>query len=155
WKAPGNRTSYCIDADSHIPGLDGLLAAPTVDLSRLVWLTLCEQEDESWFTARYRNNSSYPVRTAPSQLVCVLRSRAWVPQTNGRFVRPCEATRELLQSGFPFDPGWAWLAELEFGKQITERNEEQVQLQELARDLGFEDNDALERAKRFVALPAD
>jgi hypothetical protein len=124
-------------------------------LSQLIWRTLCEQDDDSWTTTKYRNNSSCSIRSAPSQLARVLRDRAWVPQTDGRFVRPSEATRDLLPSGFPFDPGWEWLTAIGFVQQLAERCEEESQRRGLARRLGFGDDDTLDRARRFAALPAE
>jgi hypothetical protein len=152
--APGNRTHYCINMDFVIPALDALLPTTNAALSRLIWKTLCEQDSDSWTTARYRNNSSYGVRTAPSQLACILRDRAWVPQTDGRFVRPAEATRDMLPSGFPFDPGWKWPAAIGFGKQLADRSAEEQERRLLARQLGFADDGSLDRARRFAALPA-
>src|SRR5207237_1080880 len=105
YTAPGNKTHYSVDSDYRVPGLEDVLPTTNAALSQLIWRTLCEQDDDAWTIARYRNNSSYQFRVAPSQLACLLRDQAWVPQTDGRFVRPAEATRDLLPSGFPFDPG--------------------------------------------------
>jgi hypothetical protein len=153
--APGNRTQYGIDRDFYIPGLDDLLPTTNAALSQLIWRTLCGQEDDSWTTAKYRNNSSYAVRSAPSQLTCLLRDQEWVPQMDGRFVRPAEATHDLLPSGFPFDHGWEWLKAIGFGQQLAERCEEESQRRTLARQLGFGDDDTLDRARRFAALPPE
>jgi hypothetical protein len=155
WSAPGKWSSYGFNRDYHIPRLDELLERPNAALSQLVWRTLAQQEDDSWTTATYRNNSSWAPRTAPSQLVCVLKDRAWVPQTDGRFVCPAEATRELLPAGFPFDPGWEWLQKIDFGLRQAEQSEEHLERQALAKELGFQDDDALDRARRFAALPAE
>jgi hypothetical protein len=70
-------------------------------------------------------------------------------------VRPAEASRDLLPGGFPFDPDWDWLEAIEFGRQIAERSQEQLQRRKLAKQLGFSDEEALERAKRFSALPVE
>jgi hypothetical protein len=153
--APGNRTRYGVDRDYQIPGIADLFPPTDVGLCQLLWRTLCEQEDDAWVTAEYRNNSSYSLRTAPSQLVCLLKEQAWIPQTDGRFVRPVEANRDLLPSGFPFDPGWKWLAALGFGQQLAKKSEEEMQRRALAKRLGFGDDATLDRAKRFAALPAE
>jgi hypothetical protein len=155
YTAPGNRTQYEVDADYVIPELDALLSTPSLALSQLVWTTLAGQDDDSWTTARYRTNSSWPFRTAPSQLARVLRDRAWVPQGDGKFVRPVKATRDLLPKGFPFDPGWEWLDAIGFGQESAQRSEEESQRRALARKLGFDDDDTLDRARRFAALPAE
>jgi hypothetical protein len=155
WSAPGGRTSYSVDEDYHIPRLDELLETSNAALSQLVWRTLCEQEGDLWMTARYRNNSEHPIQEAPSQVVCVLRDRAWVPQTDGRFVRPVEASRDCLPAGFAFDPGWPWLRAIRFGQEVANKSEAQLHRVSLAKQLGFNDEDTLDRAKRFAALPAD
>src|SRR5262249_34899725 len=155
YAAPGSRTRYAIDSDYHIPALDGLLPTTDAGFSRLLWNTLCAQDDDSWTTARYRNNSSYPIRSSPSKLACLLTEQAWIPQTNGQFVRPSEATRDLLPSGFPFDPGWRWLEAIGFGQRVAARTEQESRRRVLAQELGFSDDDALDRARRFTALPAE
>jgi hypothetical protein len=149
------KTRHALDLDHHIPGLDTLLLTPTTALSQLVWNTLREQDDDSWTAAKYQNNSRSPIQTAPSQLVFILRDRAWVPQTDGRFVRPAEAIRDCLPAGFAFDPGWSWLHAIRFGQLLAKQSEEQLQQQALAKQLGFGDEETLNRAKRFAALPAD
>jgi hypothetical protein len=155
WAAKGPKNRTGIDLDYQIPGLEELLKTPSAALSRLIWRTLFNQDDDSWTTASYRNNSGKPTQTGPSRLVCVLRDRAWVPQTDGRFVRPAEASRDLLPGGFLFDPAWVWLSAIHFGQQLARKSEEQLQRQTLAKQLGFNDEDALDRAQRFAALPAD
>lgn len=155
YAAPGNRTQYEVDEDYVIPRLDALLSTPSLELSQLVWATLAVQDDRSWTIARYRTNSSWAFRTAPSQLARVLRDRPWVPQADGKFVRPAEATRDLLPKGFPFDPGWEWLGAIAFGRESTQRSEEESKQRALAKKLGFEDDDSLDRARRFAALPAE
>ena len=78
-----------------------------------------------------------------------------MPQDNGSFVRPADASRSLLPEGFPFDPGQQWLKAIQFGEQAVKRSEEQRQKQAVAKELGFADDESLERAKRFAALPFD
>lgn len=77
----------------------------------------------------------------------------WVPQGNGRFVRPADACPELLPEGFPFDPGWPWIKAIKFGNETARKSDEQRQRYVVARELGFPDIDTLERARRFAALP--
>lgn len=155
YAAPGNRTHYEINSDYAISGLSTLLLKPNLALSKLIWTTLAEQDDDSWTTARYRTNSTCPLRSAPSQLTCALRDQAWIPQAEGVFVRPAEATRDLLPKGFPFDPGWEWLDAIGFGQESAQRSEEESQRRAMAQELGFGDDDTLDRARRFAALPQD
>lgn len=151
--APGTRTSKAIDVDFQIPHITDLLPTDDVDLAKLIWRTICEQADDSWLTAKFRNNSSYAIRTGPSQLASVLMEQAWIPQTDGRFVRPAEANHDLLPSGFAFDIGWKWLSGIGFGQQAAEQSEAELKRRALAKGLGFSDDDTLDRARRFAALP--
>lgn len=152
--AAGNFTCYGVDSDFQIEGLDELLPTSNEVLSRLIWRTLCEQTDDIWATARYRKNYDHPEREALSQLACVLRDRAWVPQSDGRFVCPMEARSDLLPSGFLFDPGWKWLTVIGFGQQSTELPEQESQRRVLT-EHGFGDADTLRRAQRFTRLPVE
>ena len=153
--APGNWNYNGIDRDYTINGLADLLKEPNESLSHLVWVTASEQKNVNWITAGYRNNASHLERNAPSQLIALLRESSWVPQTDGRFVRPAEASRDLLPEGFPFDPGWPWVKAIKFGEDVTHKVEEQLEKQTVAKEWGFVDNESLERAKRFAKLPQE
>jgi hypothetical protein len=79
----------------------------------------------------------------------------WVPQRNGSFVRPAEASRDLLPDGFSFDFGSLWLRAIHFGEEVERKSEEHRRRQAVATELGFPDDATLERARRFAALPAE
>ena len=163
----GWSNRYGIDKDYTIEGLDRLLASNNEALSRLIWATVCywcRKKDIEWLQAQYRNNSYYPTNTSASQLVCTLRDTSWVPQTDGRFVRPAEAVVELLPEGFPYDKGNKWLEAVRFGEDVRKRLEEQNEEERnrlekqkqkviMAKMAGFRDLDSLERAKKFAAMP--
>ena len=144
------------DSDYVIPDLEVLFENPTLALSRLVWNALCnEAHDKTFLKATYRYNRSNDPHFADSQLVHQLRNAAWVPQRDNAFVRPAEALRELLPNGFPFDPGWAWLAAIRFGAETEKRAEQLRRTQEIATELGFPDEAALADGMRFAALAPD
>jgi len=152
----GARNTSPIDRDFTISGLRDLLKTPSLALSRLVWRTMCSLPgDGRYLIATYRRNVSSGSRAVNSQLVHLLRRAAWVPQENGSFVRPAEASRSLLPNGFPFDPGQPWLKAVKFGEEIARRSEEQRQKEAVAKELGFADDESLERARRFAALPPE
>jgi len=151
----GWSTDYGIDKDYVIKGIAEFLALNNEALSRLMWNTACNQRDTNWLLARYRNNSHYNCREALSQIACILRDTAWIPQTDGRFVRPSEASRELLPKGFPYDEGYAWLEAIRFGAAKTIKPTEKAQETEKAKALGFQDIQSLDRARRFVSLPPE
>lgn len=152
----GERYTSPIDRDFSIEELETVLQTPVLELSKLIWRTMAGLPgDGRYLTATYRKNASSGSRHADSQLVHILRREKWVPQDNGSFVRPSEASRNLLPDGFPFDPGWQWLKAIKFGEEIAKKSEEHRQKRAVARELGFEDDDTLERAKQFALMPPE
>jgi hypothetical protein len=155
--AQGNWSfTYGINQDYTIEGLTSILARKDEAFSRLIWRTLCERKDSDWLLAKYRKNSNFPVRTAASQLICILRDSDWIPQTDGSFVTPAKASRKLLPKGFPGDEGNEWLEAVRFGEEDRKRIiEGDRQRQEAAKALWFTDEAALERARTFTSLPQE
>ena len=152
----GYRQSSRIDQDYVIPGLDKCLANPSVVIAKLVWRAMSSlPKSVHYLQATFQRNASSGSHHADSQLVHQLRESPWIPQGEGTFVRPDEASRDLLPDGFAFDPGWAWLKAIHFGVSVLKKSEEQRQKQDVAKELGFTDSESLERAQRFVALPAE
>jgi hypothetical protein len=148
------RTHTEIDDDWIIPHLSKVLATPSYEMSKLIWSRL-QTTPLKVFEARYRPNQQYPLRRAPSTLCLTLQRTAWVPQNGGSFVRPAEASRDLLPGGFPFDPEWQWLKAINFGAEVAKRSEVQQRKKAVAKELGFEDDDTLERAKQFALMPPE
>ena len=110
---------------------------------------------ELWYRCRltpiiwrlaFEKSERWGARYADSQFVHHLRNAAWIPQRNGAFVRPAEASRVLLPEGFPFDQGWSWLKAIHFGQGAVIRSEAQQQKQALAATLGFADAESMDRA---------
>ena len=153
---PGDRYTSPINSDYLIPGLDRLLSSPTLETARLLWRTMCNiPAYPDRLKATYRKNQANGSRYADSLLVHQLKEARWVPQANGSFVRPAEASRELLPDGFPFDPGWRWIKAIRFGEESARRLEEHRRRREVAKELGFEDDEALNDAKWFAELSSD
>ena len=152
-QVPGQRYTSKIDRDYAIDRFEALLDQWSVELARLFWRALSFQTRPHVLRATYRKNQSGGSRQADSQLVHQLKNAAWVPQgDDGPFVRPTDASRDLLPEGFPFDPGSAWLKAIGFGDEITKRSERQRRKETIAKELGFIDAPSLERARRFAAL---
>ena len=141
---PGQRYTSPIDRDYSIPGLRALLATPNIDLSRLTWRTMCSLPSR-YLRATYRKNRSRGSRRAPSRLVHDLKQADWIPQTDGRFVCPSEALRELLPEGFPFDAGQEWLETIEFGVAAKKQTEEYTVRNHQAQVMGFASVDEAEQ----------
>jgi hypothetical protein len=163
WTAPGGWSkTYGKDSDYTVAGLEQMLTQKNVEISKVVWKTLCANKNHNILIAEFRNNSQCHTRTAPSQLVYLLKHSEWVPQGDGEFRRPSQASRALLPEGFPFDAGDEWLKAVCFGEEENLRLEEEakysLQNQEklqAAKGLGFQDADTFERAKRFANMPPD
>ena len=147
-------TKTHIDTDWTIPDLKSVLEHPSVELSRLIWNTMIK-EDKKILKAQFRPNQGYATRFEQSTLVLTLRALLWVPQRGGGFVRPVEASQDQLPEGFPFDPGWFWIKAVGFGEENDKRVEEGRRNLEIAKKLGFNDNEALEHGKRFAELDPD
>ena len=68
---------------------------------------------------------------------------------------PAKASQDLLPAGFLFDPGWPWIKAIGFGEENARRVEERRRTREIAIELGFDDDKALDDAKRFSELSPD
>ena len=151
---PGERHMNPIDRDYHIPSLYKVLDKPTMALSKLIWKTMCDlPRQPNTLEARYQKNTARGCHAANSQLVHDLRDRAWVPQSDGRFVRPAEAEMSLLPNGFPFDAGAEWIKSVQFGVENQQRAKRSKEREAEIKGLGFADLESLERARRFAAFP--
>ena len=148
---PGERWTSPLNEDYEIAFIDKLFVIPTVELSRLVWRTMCNQPKRI-LKARYRKNESNGSRYADSQLVHLLCKKPWVPQNNGTFVRPSAATRDQLPKGFAYDEGYEWLKAINFGEDIIKLSVESQKKNAFARALGFNDEKILADAQWFVGL---
>jgi hypothetical protein len=152
----GSQTIHAIDQDYTIEYLSQVLQKPTVDLSRLIWGTMATLSPATnVLRATYRNNRTWGAYNADSQLVHILRAAKWIPQADGSFVCPTDASRDLLPEGFPFDQGWNWLKVIGFGEHAIRESQEEQAKQQAAKDLGFADPKTLERARRFASLPPE
>ena len=124
YDAPGNWSEYNVDEDYEIEELAELIHSIDIDKARLIWRTMCEL-DPSFLKASLRKNRNSDLRCGASTLVHELRAAPWVPQERDdelAFVRPPEASRDLLPGGFRFDRGDKWIAAVEFAKTADDRS---------------------------------
>jgi hypothetical protein len=150
----GNWTTNGVDRDYFIPKLEEVLKTPSLELSRLLWRTLISLPSyPDYLQATYRRNASHGTHYGASRFVHELRAASWVPQGDGVFARPADASRELLPKGFPFDPGYRWLKAVQFGETAVREWTQALQKEAAAKSLGFADAAAAERARRFTDLP--
>jgi len=137
--------------DYTVDGLDELLESPSIELSSLVWHTM-NSLDEKYFHAAYKKSDKGGFRYAHSQLMHLLRRTAWVPQKSQEFVQPCDAFRDQLPKGFPFDEGHKWLEAIEFGISAKKRSEEYIVRDQQAQLMGFVSTDEAEKMAEVASL---
>ncbi|MCD2514708.1 hypothetical protein LQ564_00090 [Massilia sp. G4R7] len=153
--APGGRQGNSINRDFLLTAEAwSLLGAKRLDTALLFWNVLRKADflQPSIWRACYQVTEKGGPLYAPSQLICQLQSYAWVPQTDGSFVKPSEASLANLPRGFYVDPNAKWLEAIGFGaaekKRITENTQRAAQRDEL----GFKSEEELRRAQEFVKL---
>ena len=143
--------------DYSIPEFPILIANPSIVKSRLIWQAMCSAPDSS-LKSRFRWNQSYSTHDGNSSLVHELRKAKWVPQKEGdsvSFVRPCDALKDDLPGGFPYDTEQKWLEAIEFGKTVKQQTLENIlkrakqnSRNQQAKELGFESGDEAEESGR-------
>jgi hypothetical protein len=151
----GERYSSPVNRDFAMTKRTGdMLRLKTVEGSRLVWTAMCKAPSQV-LKARFQRNASHGSHYANSQLVCWLRDSAWVPQRDGTFVTPKQATTARLPEGFPYDLSYQWLQFVEFGSDERKRSAESVARAAKRAELGFESDEDYQRALEFSKLPKD
>lgn len=151
----GRTTENGVNRDYAIIGIPEVLAHKDIQISRLVWECLIRERHRNWHVASYSDNGQQAVREAPSQLLQALIEAPWIPQSDGSFVRPCEARRDRLPDGFAFDSGWPWIKAMQFGDSIPEHDKEAMAEREKALELGITSNLSLEAARELDQLSDD
>jgi len=150
--ASGDKESvYKIDRDYYLPLLHKVIESKNIKVSRVIWRAMCRYSTGK-LVAQYRKSRSGEIRSAPSLVLNWLEDSAWIPQGNGEFVLPLNASKELLPEGFPFDKGDEWLKAIRFGEEEQQRSEEYKRRRETAKEFGFSDEDALSDAQWFAGL---
>jgi len=156
----GRESSYEIDEDYTIPNLIMYLKLKSISCSLLIWNALINAESIV-AKASYRPNSKYLTQTADSQLVCHLKSYAWIPNKQGSFCKPQDMSRDELPDDFPFNNTNGLLTAIEFGKTAKDKEEKEKRLQEQAtasfkekeknaQELGFDSASEAEEAARLT-----
>lgn len=151
--APGGRAGNGINRDFAVSEVAlHLLKTKKLEAIQLVWRALCRSETlrPSILNACYQYTEKGGPRFADSQLVCTLRDLAWVPQTDGTFVKPKDASSSRLPKGLPYDGGHKWLQALMFGSVDAKRALDTTARSSKRAELGFKSEDDLQRALDFV-----
>lgn len=151
--APGGRAGNAINRDYALSGIASkLLQTRKLEAIQLVWGALCKSEGAypTILKACYQLTERGGPRYADSQLVCTLREMEWVPQTDGTFVKPKDASSSRLPKGLPYDGGHKWLQALMFGSAEAKRALDTSARSSKRAELGFKSEDDLQRALDFV-----
>jgi len=119
--------------DWTIKYLDILLKKIDLDISILIWKTMCNI-DKFALKATYSPNQSMEYKYTDSQLVYILKNHVWIPQINGKFYLPSEADPSLLPSDFVYDDRNGWLKAIGFGDNIRKNQEEYLQADTLIQE---------------------
>jgi hypothetical protein len=135
------------DDDFVIENIDDLLRRHNVGVSKAVWMTL-NAADPRVLEARFQANRSQPVRRQPSRLVLSLRTIAWIPLNDGRFVVPAEATDKTVAAHFPLENANGWLTAVGFADNERRHTELYRRKEEDVIAEGFSD---LEEYKAFTS----
>ena len=147
------KTHKGINENYVLPGLKNALKEINIEKAEVIWSTMSALPLKA-LKARFRPNQQYNIRSKPSTLVLQLTNASWVPQSDDQFAKPSDARADLLPSGFPYDVGKEWLAAIGFGTEVEKRTKQAKERKAIAAELGFEDEDALADAKKFVELLA-
>ena len=152
------RTSYEEDTDYAIAELSRLMKSPNLNLSKIIWNSICKA-NEQWWQARYCRNFSDPYKTNLSHLGYVLKAAKWIPQENEMLVIPAEASVEKMPGGFEFDKEWPWLEAIQFGhnnkarlKSIEEEKQKKKDYETTAQHLGFTTGEKAKVAQEMAEL---
>lgn len=149
----GERYTTPINEDfTTSPEVVRLLKNKSIEFSRLVWQTLCFLGVDYLF-ATYQKNEKGGARYAESTLMHTLKNLDWVPLKNGCFVKPRNAGRDGLLTGFAYDAGNKWLELVQFGEEEKKRSAENIAKAQKRAELGFKSDEEFERAIAFVKLP--
>lgn len=157
-KAPGSRSGNVVSRDYALaPEALLLLQSQQSESVLLVWKALCRSETvrPTILKACFQWTAKGGPHFSESQFVGMLKKLAWVPQTDGSFVKPSAATASKMPKGFAVDAGYKWMEAVGFGTDDKTRETESVARAVQRKQLGFSSEDALQEALEFAKLPKD
>jgi hypothetical protein len=103
--------------------------------------------------ARYQLTDYGGPHVSKSHLVCQLTELAWVPQADGSFVKPCDASASKMPKGFTVNTGCKWMQAVGFGVEDQKREIDTAARAAQRKQLGFDTEEELKEAQDFVKLP--
>lgn len=146
------RTRYEKDEDYTIEKLANYIKLHSATAARLIW-TAVISERRAVARACYRPNGEAALKTADSQLICILRDSNWIPAADGKFYAPAAMSEAMLLPEFAYDDGNGLLSAIGFGMKAKEKEgaaqESRKRIMRLAKELGLrpEDIEAMKDAE--------
>ena len=142
-------TTKTINIDYTINNINQILDHCNLELSLLIWNTLCAVSS-SVLRASFKQNGKAELRTADSQLVHSLKNHTWIPSKNGQFYKPQEITQNQLHHTIVYNNSNGWLDAIGFGENIEKEKETYKEKEAFAQELGFESLDELDILKQLT-----
>ncbi|MBK9327083.1 MAG: hypothetical protein IPN00_12415 [Hydrogenophilales bacterium] len=142
-------TGTSVSEDYTILNCLSYLKSGELSASRLIWNALINADTKS-AKALFRPNQKYPIREAPSLLVCHLKSHSWIPDKSGEFRKPQDMTKDDLRMDFPYDNRNGLLTAISFGENVKKRSEEYQDRDRGAQRMGFHSVEEAEEVARLL-----
>lgn len=154
--APGSRAGNVINRDRILSKeSEFLINSKKWESSLLLWnaLNRSEKTTPSILEARYQLTDYGGPHVSKSHLVCQLTELAWVPQEDGSFVKPCNASSSKMPKGFTVDTGCKWMEAVGFGVEDQKREIDTAARAAQIKQMGFDTEEELQSAQAFAKLP--
>ncbi|MGE4284878.1 MAG: hypothetical protein AB7G87_14390 [Clostridia bacterium] len=133
-----------IKKDYTIPFLtDYLEKAPSIKTSFLIWEALLSAHAEA-SSAQYSPNKQTEINSAPSTVVCILKSYKWIPNKQGIFLRPEDVIIDELHPDFKPNYSNGLLREIRFGWRQEAKTTAYQEKVKIAKAIGFKDYEEAE-----------
>lgn len=103
--------------------LDEIAVKGLYEESLLLWNMVVADKNVIHHLAFYAANGSQSVKEFESTAAYYLRRKAWIPNKDGEFKRPCDITKEELDDKFIYSPSAVFLDALGFGNPSKAPND--------------------------------
>jgi len=149
YKYSDNVTAHSTGEDYTIAGIDDMLDAKSVEVSKMIWNYMISlQTLPRYCKASFSPNRTTQPRKCDSTLIQKLRDKAWIPGKNDKiFYKPSDISYEMLMDGFEWVADAIFLGLILFG---TDKNRVKIQSEKLINDWGVDTES--EQAKALRAL---
>ena len=129
----GKQKESDSDYDYTIPGLVDILKRKSIQLSKLVWNAILENDyGDDVLRAEYSVNNRRMLNHCESSLLIELRERAWVPGKDGKLYKPDNIEETDISDDLVFDKNNCILKTLSFGEGIRKRKQEIAEMERIA-----------------------